>query len=98
MMTPACPTDKETCRKKAILVPGDVVLTGRCARRLHLRCISVLPYAQTELDNGVDADDIRDARRTDVVAENSGLGRLMVSSRRNNLDFAWQERDIKHRR
>ena len=24
----ACPTDKETCQKKAFLVPGDVVLTG----------------------------------------------------------------------
>jgi hypothetical protein len=25
----ACPADKESCRKKAFLVPGDVVLTGR---------------------------------------------------------------------
>jgi hypothetical protein len=25
----ACPADKEACRKKAFLVPGDVVLTGR---------------------------------------------------------------------
>jgi hypothetical protein len=25
----ACPTDKDVCRKKAYLVPGDVVLTGR---------------------------------------------------------------------
>ena len=25
----ACPANKETCRKKAYLVPGDVVLTGR---------------------------------------------------------------------
>src|SRR5262249_26241616 len=25
----ACPTHKEACRKKAFLIPGDVVLTGR---------------------------------------------------------------------
>ena len=25
----ACPADKDACRKKAYLVPGDIVLTGR---------------------------------------------------------------------
>lgn len=34
----ACPADKEGCRKKAYLVPGDVVLTGRV--RGAFTCVS----------------------------------------------------------
>jgi len=84
--------------KKAFVVPGDIVLTGASARRLHLCCISVLPCAQAELDHGVDADDFPDTYRTDAVAEDNGLDRFVVSPRRNNLDFAQQERGIEHRR
>ena len=91
----ACPTDKETCQKKAFLVPGDVVLTGHAQG--VFTCVAYQPF-HTRKHNGVAADVIRHARRTDVVAKNSGLGRLMVSSRWNNLGFAWQERDVKHRR
>ena len=73
----ACPADKESCRKKAFLVPGDVVLTGR-ARRFHLCCISI--FTPAGLDHGVAADIILVASRTDAVAENAGLDRLLVTS------------------
>jgi hypothetical protein len=33
----ACPADKDACRKKAYLVPGDVILTGRAQGAFRLR-------------------------------------------------------------
>jgi hypothetical protein len=69
------------------------------ARRFHLCCISI--FTQAGLDHGVAADIILVilvASRTDAVAENARLDRLLVTSGRNNLDFAWQERNIAHRR
>jgi Transglycosylase SLT domain len=56
----ACPADKEVCRKKAFLVPGDVVMA---------------------------ADVILDSRRSDAVAKNSGLDRLLVSSQAEQSRF-----------
>lgn len=44
------------------------------------------------------ADVIPGPSRTNAVAENGGLDRLMVSSRRDDLDFAWRGWEIEHRR
>ena len=44
------------------------------------------------------ADGFVDAGRTDVVAENGGLDRLMVSSGRDDLDLSRQGRDVERTR
>jgi hypothetical protein len=57
------------------------------ARRVHLYLVSILPYAQTELDDRVAADVVLDTDGTNVLAEGVGLDRFMVASRRHDLNL-----------
>ena len=91
-----CPAGTEACRKKAFVVPGDIVLTGRAQGAFT--CVAYQSFHARKQDwtTGWNVDDFLDTRRTGAVAEDNGLDRFVVSPRRNNLDFARQERGVEH--